>query len=311
MTLLPTAVLFLSVSRFQAVTPANRSTFVKTVLNVVSKYGFDGVEFDWEYPNSPGIGCNQVSGADSENFLQFLKDLRTGSGGNLHISAAVAGTPFVDSSGQPMTDVSGFADVLDDISIMNYDVNGQFSTTGVGPNSPLDDSCSNVQTGSATKAIKAWTSAGFPSSKIKLGVAAYSHTFTVSPSNAVDGSGNLNPNAQFTKNALTSTMDQCGNPEPTSDVMDFATLISDGFLKDDGTAADGMKYLFDNCSQTPFLYDGIKQLMVSYDDPQSFAAKGKFIIENNLLGFSMWALGGDYNNLLAKSLNTAAGVTDC
>lgn len=30
----------------QAVTPQNRSTFVKAVLNVVSKYGFDGVEVE-------------------------------------------------------------------------------------------------------------------------------------------------------------------------------------------------------------------------------------------------------------------------
>lgn len=30
----------------QAVNPQNSSTFVKTVLNMVSKYGFDGVEFE-------------------------------------------------------------------------------------------------------------------------------------------------------------------------------------------------------------------------------------------------------------------------
>lgn len=50
--------------------------------------------------------------------------------------------------------------------------------------------------------------------------------------------------------------------------------------------------------------------MVSYDDPQSFAAKGKFIVQNNLLGFSMWEITGDHNDLLIDSLTTAAGVTD-
>ena len=52
--------------------------------------------------------------------------------------------------------------------------------------------------------------------------------------------------------------------------------------------------------------------MVSYDDPESFAAKGKFIVQNNLVGFSMWDMAGDYNDLLVDSLTTAAGVTnDC
>ena len=63
----------------------------------------------------------------------------------------------------------------------------------------------------------------------------------------------------------------------------------------------------------PFVYDETKQLMVSYDDPQSFAAKGKFIIQNNLLGFAMWETTGDHNDLLIDSLTTAAGVNqdDC
>ena len=51
--------------------------------------------------------------------------------------------------------------------------------------------------------------------------------------------------------------------------------------------------------------------MYSYDDPQSFAAKGDYIIQNNLLGFAMWDSTGDYNGLLVNSLTSAAGVTDC
>jgi len=51
--------------------------------------------------------------------------------------------------------------------------------------------------------------------------------------------------------------------------------------------------------------------MVSYDDPESFAEKGKFIVKNNLLGFSMWDITGDYKDLLIDSLTTAAGVNNC
>lgn len=127
---------------------------------------------------------------------------------------------------------------------------GQWSTTGVGPNAPLEDSCSTDQAGSATTAVKTWVAAGFPANKIVLGVPSYGHSFTVTPSNAVNSSGILASYPPFTKFPLTSTLDQCGNPEAQVDTMDFSVLISDGYLNDDGTASSEVTYRFDNCSQT-------------------------------------------------------------
>ena len=67
----------------------------------------------WEYPAKQGIGCNIVSMNDSANFLTFLQTLRHQDGAqDLIISAAVAITPFIESDGNPMTDVSEFAKVL-------------------------------------------------------------------------------------------------------------------------------------------------------------------------------------------------------
>ena len=76
------------------------------------------LDHSWEYPNNQGIGCNVVSKDDSANFLSFLQTLRLQDGGeNLIISAAVSLTPFKDSDGNPMKDVSAFADVLDHIGL--------------------------------------------------------------------------------------------------------------------------------------------------------------------------------------------------
>jgi len=161
-----------------------------------------------------------------------------------------------------------------------------------------------------------------------LGVPAYGHSFNVSPSNASDSSGNLALNPGFTKNPPSNSTDMCSNTEVVPDSKTFATLITEGFLNNDGTPASGVKHRFDDCSQTvsidpfygsiqfltlfqPFVYDESKQLMVSYDDPQSFAAKGKFIIQNNLLGFAMWESTGDHNDLLLDAITAAAGVADC
>lgn len=296
-----------------AVNPQNRSMFVQAVLDTVKQYGFDGVEFDWEYPALGGIGCNENSSSDASNFLAFLQELRQQpEGQKLYISAAAAPTPFVGPDGKPMTNVSDFAAVLDHLTIMNYDVNGQWSTTdGVSPNAPLDDSCSKVQTGSATKAFKAWTNASFPASQILLGVPAYGHSYNVSSTSATDSSGNLVDHPPFTQAPPAGSVDLCGNPELVVDTLTFAGMIAQGLLNDDGTPANGMKYRFDNCSQTPFLYDPTKQLMVSYDDPTSFAAKGNFIVENNLLGFAMWELISDHNDLLVDAIEKAVGIDDC
>ena len=55
-----------------------------------------------------------MSTNDSANFLSFLQTLRSQSGAqDLIISAAVSITPFAGPAGTPMTDVSGFAKVLD------------------------------------------------------------------------------------------------------------------------------------------------------------------------------------------------------
>jgi chitinase len=230
----------------------------------------------WEYPGKQGIGCNIVSSSDTANFLSFLQTLRGQDGAhNLILSAAVTDTPFLDSGGAPMTDVSGFAQVLDYIGsstykcgpllsdtcnaeVMNYDLWGSWSST-VGPNAPLDDSCATTQQGSATAAVKAWTGAGFPASKMILGVASYGRSFHVTPSNAVDASGNIKMYAPFDKSqqpagdkwdATASGVDVCGNATTVGGVFDFWGLISGGFLTKNGTVANGIDYTFDNCSKT-------------------------------------------------------------
>jgi chitinase len=116
---------------------ANRTAFAKAVMDVVHLYNLDGVDFEcaldsislifncsqihsWEYPGTQGIGCNVVSANDSANFLSFLQTLREQDGAhNLILSAAVTITPFIGSDGKPLSDVSGFADVLDYIGSLD------------------------------------------------------------------------------------------------------------------------------------------------------------------------------------------------
>ncbi|KAF8500362.1 glycoside hydrolase [Russula emetica] len=298
-------------------TAANRTAFAQTVMKAVSQYELDGVEFDWEYPGKQGIGCNIMSTNDSANFLSFLQTLRSMSGSNLTISAAVSVTPFVGPDGNPLTDVSAFGQVLDYIEIMNYDI-WTSSSSSVGPNAPLDDSCAPTPKGSAMSAVKAWTNAKFPANKMILGVAAYGHSYHVDSSAAYNSSGKIHPYVPFNKalqppgdkwDATAGGVDMCGNPNTVGGVFEFWGLIDGGFLTANGTAANGIDYVFDQCSQTPFVYNNKTQVMVSYDDASSFTAKGKYIVNASLAGFATWETAGDSNDILLDAINSALGNT--
>jgi chitinase len=68
----------------------------------------------WDYSAS----SNVVLANDSANFLSFLQTLRSQDGGkDIVLSAAVSVTPFIGPDGNPLTDVSAFADVLDYIGL--------------------------------------------------------------------------------------------------------------------------------------------------------------------------------------------------
>ncbi len=266
---------------------ANRTKFVKAVINLALKYKLDGLDFEcvtsipsrctvvlillsisWEYPNGLGVGCNIFSPQDTSNYLLFLQELRAHPVGKLLIvTAAVGHTPWLGKDGNPLGDVSAFADVFDYIAIMNYDIWGPWSPT-VGPNAPLDDSCAANRAGSATSAVKTWKKAGMPSDRIVLGIAAYGHSFRVRKGAAFVGG----PNGQLALfpsfdpkdepagdkwDDEAGTVDVCGvKSQQPGGTIQFWGMISFGYLKKDGTQKSGKHHIFDSCSKTvSFLFD--------------------------------------------------------
>ncbi|KAF8582525.1 glycoside hydrolase family 18 protein [Ramaria rubella] len=300
-------------------TAQNRTAFVKTLSNFVTKYKFDGIDFDWEYPNHQGVGCNTILSQDTANFLLLLQELRsTPATSKLILSAATSITPFMDASGSPSANVAPFAKVLDFIEVMNYDIWGSWSSA-VGPNAPLADACASPadQQGSATSAVKAWTGAGFPAHQIVLGVASYGHSFHVSNSTAIQN-GVLVPYPAFDAQQQpdgdawddAAGPDVCGVQQPVGGNFDFWGLIDGGFLTSNGKPASGIAYRFDNCSQTAYVYNPTSEVQVSYDDVPAFTAKGAYIKSAGLRGFAMWEAGGDFKDILLDAIRTSADAPE-
>jgi chitinase len=202
------------------------------------------------------------------------------------ISAASSIVPFVSEDGMPSSDISGFADVLDYVAVMGYDIWGSWSPS-VGPNAPLEDTCASEdkQQGSAASAVRAWTAAGFPANQLLLGVASYGHGYHVSQDAAFDKTqsqslalsllasdpGNSSqpigtrPLAAYPPFDASQQVigdawdiysppgtDQCGNPTEGgySGIFNFRGLIEKGWLNEGGDPVEGMGFRFDNCSQT-------------------------------------------------------------
>ncbi|TGO28825.1 hypothetical protein BPAE_0022g00150 [Botrytis paeoniae] len=56
---------------------ANRQAFIDSALRFVKTYAFDGIDIDWEYPAAEDQGG---VAADTANFVQFMKELRSAFG---------------------------------------------------------------------------------------------------------------------------------------------------------------------------------------------------------------------------------------
>jgi chitinase len=55
-----------------ASTSANRATFIASTLAFLRKYGLDGIDIDWEYPEASDRGGTN---ADFSNYVSLLQEM--------------------------------------------------------------------------------------------------------------------------------------------------------------------------------------------------------------------------------------------
>ena len=127
-----------------AANAGTRTTFVNSVMSTVRQYGLDGIDIDWEYPDS---------GQSGNNFAALMQQLSSAlhNEGKL-LTAAVVSEGGTANGVQPA--VFGYVDWL---NIMAYD--------GGSPHANYDWSIASANF---------WKSRGLPASKTVLGVPFYS-----------------------------------------------------------------------------------------------------------------------------------------
>lgn len=113
-----------------------RAKFVQNAVEFVQKYGFDGFDLDWEYPNQRG---GQPS--DVVNYVKLIKELSEAfEPHGLLLTAAVAAAEFSMSLSYDVPQLSKY---LSFINVMAYDLHGTWDGY-TGHNAPLYPSSQDV-----------------------------------------------------------------------------------------------------------------------------------------------------------------------
>uniref|UniRef100_A0A8D3AJV3 chitinase n=1 Tax=Scophthalmus maximus TaxID=52904 RepID=A0A8D3AJV3_SCOMX len=158
--------------RSMASTKAKRDRFIKSSIQLLRNYGFDGINLDWQFPTN---SRRKFTWLCKELLRAFSKEAEeTGSPRLLVTSAVSASKGIIDES----YEMAKIANYLDFLNVMTYNFHG-FWDSVTGHHSPLDQRTADDQLNTAF-AMKYWQDQGVPAEKLILGLAAFGRTFTLS-----------------------------------------------------------------------------------------------------------------------------------
>ena len=255
-------------------TEESRKTFADSLLQLMDDCGFVGIDVDWEYPGVPGTGIVSRPEVDVENWYALLELLRAGlderealHGREYHLSVALgAGAQQLE-----VLDPARLAGLLDQCVMMTYDFAGFDRITGHHSGLYPDED----RPSSGARAVRTMVNGGFPAEKLLLGMPAYGRVWR-----QVSGGGN-----GLVQRAATS-----GNKTVSFD--ELLRLEEQGYTR-----------YFDDKAKVPWWFDG--STFVTGDDGESIAIKGKWVVDNGLMGMACWQYTQDAEGAMLGMMDAA------
>ncbi|GER44594.1 chitinase, partial [Striga asiatica] len=270
-----------SLFSYMASNPDTRSAFIKSSIDVARKYGFDGFDLDYEFPQNA---------SDMANLGQLLKEWRAAvkhekraavkpekraSGKKkqetLLITAAVYYAADISLSGPPRSyPAAQITKYLDWVNMMDYDLKGSWDTSATGEHAQLYDATGGNL--SVSYGVDSWIQAGVPPHMLVMGLPLYGKTWE------------LKSNKVF----------EIGAPAvgvgPGADgIMTYSEVVD--FIK---KKKKKVKVYYDNI--TVSMYAVASKDWIGYDDVPSVTAKLQYALDKKLRGYFFWTIPDDDKN---------------
>ncbi|XP_054719499.1 acidic mammalian chitinase-like [Uloborus diversus] len=257
--------------------PGSRLKLIASAFSTLGKYGFDGLDIDWEFPV-----WNDNQPDDKDNFIHFLKEFKIFSDffglkflkkQPLLTVAVAAPKTFIDKA----YNITEMAKYVDFINLMTYDFHDYFwYTPFTGHNSPLFNR--SVEQAYFSTLNTAWSSyywnmMGMPKSKIMVGIPTYGHTYKL-----------LDPSINYV-DAPATAMGIYGGDITFTEVCKFL--------------ASGARRVFDSESEVPYAFKGFD--WISYEDQASILRKAKWIKSQGFGGAMTYDLNSDDFSLICDN----------
>ena len=257
-------------------TAANREKLSSSFVEVVEKYHFDGVDIDWEFPET---------GAEVNNYVDFMRLLYTkmkNANPEYLVTAAMFG-----GQGASKYNAGVSHQYMDYIHLMTYDLNSSEISSHL---TCLSD-CINYT--SVEETVIHYKNQGIPSEKLVIGAAFYGKTYYLSTTSR--GFYRVKPIR-----------------EPST--IYYRTIKHD-YLKylDNPSETVEVTRVWDKDAEAPYLcvyeYNSDKtvknKIFITYDDVESVTLKSQYVIDQELGGIMFWELGYEdrENSELVKAIH--------
>lgn len=268
-----------------AATAESRRRFAESAVDFLTRFGFDGVDLDWEFPATDGLHPGRPE--DAVNFTLLLAAVRhalreeeTARGRRYYLTIAAPGDLGAARKLQ-WTEIHRYVDW---INVMAYDFAGTWSQKTVlnGALYPTDrleyDGSLLNEQANARDLLFGYLEANVPAEKIILGVSFGGKAWYGVPNR---NNGLFQPYGG-------------GAVAPTTYIR--ATEVQ-----------HRMQEFWHEEAQVPWLFDPETGLMITFENSRSMWLKGAFARENRLGGVMLWQIAGDdSSHVLLRSL--VAGV---
>ncbi|MPC08479.1 putative chitinase 3 [Portunus trituberculatus] len=251
--------------------PKARAKFVQHTTEVLTVYGFDGLDFGWMFPRCWKMKCTSGPQSDVQGFTDLMKELKASfQPRGLILSAAVSSfKKIIDMS----YDVPALSSAVDFLNVMTYDFHGAWERM-TGHVSPLmarpEDKFASQN---SDYAMNYWVGKGADPGKLVMGIPFYGQTFTLADSR------NNGLNAQVTNG---------GDPGPATlqrGMMAYFEICQAVRTRGWTKVVDTTKAI------GPYAHNGNQ--WYSYEDQFSVTHKAQYIKNKGYGGAMVWDLSLD------------------